>query len=156
MIRSRRLAAMPLPQLIPILQVAIGPVILVSGGALLLLSMTNRLGRIIDRSRELARQLRPAGEDREHVVAQLEILSRRARIVRSAIFLAANSVLLAAVLVIAIFLAAILRFTPALPIILLFIACMLCLIASLLLFIRDVNLSLQALRLEIASAASPR
>jgi len=60
------------------------------------------------------------------------------------------------VLVIAIFLAAILRFTPALPIILLFIACMLCLIASLLLFIRDVNLSLQALRLEIASAASPR
>ena len=131
--------------------------ILVSGGALLLLSMTNRLGRVIDRSRELTRHLRkPAGEDREQVAAQLEILFRRARIVRSAIFLAANSVLLAAVLVIAIFLAALLRFTPALPIILLFIACMLCLIASLLLFIRDVNLSLQALRLEVATAASPR
>ena len=42
---------MPLTALIPILQVAIGPVILVSGVGLLLLSMTNRLGRIVDRRR---------------------------------------------------------------------------------------------------------
>jgi hypothetical protein len=145
---------MPLPQLIPILQVAIGPVILVSGGALLLLSMTNRLGRVIDRSRELTRSLRSDGAgDREQAAAQLGILLRRARIVRGAIFFAANSVLLAAVLVIAIFLAALLGIETALPIILLFIACMLCLIGSLLLFIRDVNLSLRALRLDVASAA---
>jgi len=149
------LSATSLPQLIPILQVAIGPVILVSGGALLLLSMTNRLGRIIDRSRELTRTLRIDGEaDREQTVAQLGILTRRARIVRDAIFLAAHSVLLAAVLVIAIFLAALLRLETALPIIVLFIACMLCLILSLLLFIRDVNLSLRALRLDVGSAAS--
>ncbi|MFN9975717.1 MAG: DUF2721 domain-containing protein, partial [Phycisphaerae bacterium] len=32
------------PDLIPVLQVAIGPVILISGVGLLLLSMTNRLG----------------------------------------------------------------------------------------------------------------
>jgi hypothetical protein len=145
---------MPLPQLIPILQVAIGPVILVSGGALLLLSMTNRLGRVIDRSRELTRSLRSDGAgDHEQASAQLGILLRRARIVRGAIFFAANSVLLAAVLVIAIFLAALLGIETALPIILLFIACMLCLIGSLLLFIRDVNLSLRALRLDVASAA---
>jgi len=148
---------MPLPQLIPILQVAIGPVILVSGGALLILSMTNRLGRIIDRTRELTRALRSAdGEGREQTVAQLSILTRRARIVRDAIFLAAHSVLLAAVLVIAIFVAALLRLETALPIIVLFIACMLCLILSLLLFIRDVNLSLRALRLEVAAAGAPR
>ena len=148
---------MPLPQLIPILQVAIGPVILVSGGALLLLSMTNRLGRIIDRSRELTRASRGSGAaDREQMAAQLGILSRRARIVRDAIFLAAHSVLLAAVLVITIFVAALLRLGTALPIIVLFIACMLCLIGSLLLFIRDVNLSLQALRLDVAAAGEPR
>jgi hypothetical protein len=38
---------MPIPtlaELIPILQIAIGPVILISGVGLLLLSMTNRLG----------------------------------------------------------------------------------------------------------------
>jgi hypothetical protein len=148
---------MPLPQLIPILQVAIGPVILVSGGALLLLSMTNRLGRIIDRSRELTRASRSsAPAEREQMAAQLGILSRRARIVRDAIFLAAHSVLLAAVLVITIFVAALLRIGTALPIILLFIACMLCLIGSLLLFIRDVNLSLRALRLDVAAAGGPR
>jgi len=148
---------MPLPQLIPILQVAIGPVILVSGGALLLLSMTNRLGRIIDRTRELTRALRSAGgEDREQMVAQLSILTRRARIVRDAIFLAAHSVLLAAVLVITIFVAALMRVGTAVPIIVLFIACMLCLIGSLLLFIRDVNLSLRALRLDVAAAGGSR
>lgn len=148
---------MSLPQLIPILQVAIGPVILVSGGALLLLSMTNRLGRIIDRSRELTRVSRSAGDgDRAQMAAQLEILSRRARIVRNAIFLAAHSVLLAAVLVITIFVAALLRLETALPIIVLFIACMLCLIGSLLLFIRDVNLSLQALRVDVAAAGGAR
>ena len=42
-----------LTELIPILQIAVGPVILISGVGLLLLSMTNRLGRAIDRARIL-------------------------------------------------------------------------------------------------------
>jgi hypothetical protein len=53
-----------LHHLIPSLQVAIGPVILVSGVGLLLLSMTNRFGRVIDRSRELATELRAGTGDR--------------------------------------------------------------------------------------------
>ena len=47
-----RVCLMSLPtvaQLIPVLQTAIGPMILISGVGLLLLSMTNRLGRVIDR-----------------------------------------------------------------------------------------------------------
>jgi len=36
-------------ELIPVLQVAIGPVVLISGIGLLILSMTNRFGRVIDR-----------------------------------------------------------------------------------------------------------
>lgn len=47
-----------LPDLLPSLQIAIGPVILVSGVSLLLLSMTNRLGRVIDRARDLSIELR--------------------------------------------------------------------------------------------------
>ena len=47
-----------LTELIPILQIAIGPVILISGVGLLLLSMTNRLGRAIDRARILRQELR--------------------------------------------------------------------------------------------------
>src|SRR3954468_22462709 len=85
-----RFGPMRLTDLIPILQVAIGPVILVSGVGLLLLSMTNRLGRCIDRSRLLAEALRKAdAQDRSRFVSQLKVLSRRARLVRLAIILAA-------------------------------------------------------------------
>ena len=38
--------------IVPVLQIAIGPVILISGVGLLLLTMTNRLGRAIDRARQ--------------------------------------------------------------------------------------------------------
>ena len=49
--------------LLPILQTAIGPVILVSGVGLLILSMTNRLGRAIDRARIFGGQLDRVGPD---------------------------------------------------------------------------------------------
>ena len=75
---------MPLTELIPILQVSIGPTILVSGVGLLLLSMTNRLGRIVDRTRQLADGLpRTALEERDNVVAQLGILDRPGPRIRS-------------------------------------------------------------------------
>ena len=49
---------MSLEQIIPILQLAIGPVIVISGVGLVLLSMTNRFGRVIDRSRSLTKIIR--------------------------------------------------------------------------------------------------
>lgn len=52
-----------LNDLIPVLQIAIGPVILISGVGLLLLSLTNRFGRAVDRSRQIIRELREAGPD---------------------------------------------------------------------------------------------
>ena len=44
-------------QIVPELRDAIGPVILISGVGLLLLTMTNRLGRAIDRARLLKNEL---------------------------------------------------------------------------------------------------
>jgi len=38
-------------EIVPVLQTAISPVVLISGVGLLLLTMTNRLGRIVDRAR---------------------------------------------------------------------------------------------------------
>jgi hypothetical protein len=55
------MTSLTLQQLIPVIQMAVGPVILISGVGLLLLSMTNRFGRIVDRSRILARELPQAG-----------------------------------------------------------------------------------------------
>jgi hypothetical protein len=144
---------MKLIDLVPILQIAIGPVILISGVGLLLLSMTNRLGRVIDRSRLLADGLRKSEPaERPRFTSQLEVLSRRARLVRMAIILATFSMLLAAVLIIVLFLAALLRLEIGVIVIILFVGCLGSLIGSLIAFIGDVNLSLSALKLEIGTS----
>ena len=95
--RTKELVHLSFPtvtELIPVLQVAIGPVILISGVGLLLLSMTNRLGRVIDRARILDRELRPGSpEDPHRNREQLRILIDRARLLRLAIVLASVSVL---------------------------------------------------------------
>ncbi len=142
---------------IPILQIAVGPVILISGVGLLLLSMTNRFGRLIDRSRQLAHELRSAADgERIGLIAQVRILEARARIVRLAIALATMSILLASLLIILLFLTALLALDLAVVLSLVFIACMACLIASLILFLRDINFSLHAFTLEIEDAAQRR
>jgi Protein of unknown function (DUF2721) len=143
--------ALSVAQLIPVLQTAIGPTILISGVGLLLLTMTNRLGRCIDRSRILAREIPSASEtDRAKDDEQLRILWRRARLIRMAIALAATSALFAAILIIALFLTALLQIENAWLVSALFIVCMACLIASLVMFIHDINQALTALRLELS------
>ncbi|MFI5174248.1 MAG: DUF2721 domain-containing protein [Terriglobia bacterium] len=137
-------------QLIPVLQTAIGPVILVSGVGLLLLTMNNRLGRAIDRARILSAELRTAtGDTRTKIVAQLRILWRRSHLLRLAITLVSMSALAAAVLIIVLFFTALLQMETAWLISMLFILCMACLIASLVVFIQDVNQSLSAVKLEL-------
>jgi hypothetical protein len=141
---------MPLSALIPILQVAIGPVILISGVGLLLLVMTNRFGRTVDRARRVSQELHSETcRSKEGPHEQLRILLGRARTLRLAIAAASISALLAAVLVIALFVSALLDLSLAVPIVGLFVSCLSALIVSLMLFIRDVNVSLKALRLEV-------
>lgn len=141
---------MTVDDLIPVLQIAIGPVILISGVGLLLLSMTNRFGRVIDRARVLTDVLRNAPQEhRPRLIPQLRILSRRARLVQLSIIFASLSVLLAAFLIIALFLTALINIDQTLLIVIIFIGCMTSLILSLILFIMDINLSLNALELEM-------
>ena len=141
---------MTLEQIIPVLQTAIGPMILISGVGMLLLNMTNRLGRTIDRSRQLTELLKKCDEeDRRRYKQQLEILWKRARILQSAIALIATSALLAALLVIALFLAVLLRIEGAILLSVLFILCLTSLIAALAFFLRDINYTLHALALEL-------
>jgi len=145
-------------ELIHVLQVAIGPVILISGVGLLLLTMTNRLARVIDRSRLLYRELRDNPSfDRPSALAQMKTLTERARMIQTAIILASVSVLLAAMLIIMLFLTAVFGWEDAWLIGVLFVGCMLALIGSLVMFIRDLNRSLDALQMEIRQIEpSPR
>lgn len=139
-----------LNQIIPVLQVAIGPVILISGVGLLLLTMTNRLGRAIDRARQLAGELqKPGNQNNAHLLEQVANIYRRARLLRLTIGLAAFSVLLAAVLIVTLFLTALLHWESGIGVSLIFIACMVSLVLSLTCFIFDIHLALVALRVEI-------
>jgi hypothetical protein len=143
-------------ELMSILQATLSPVILISGAGLLILSMTNRFGRVVDRSRQLGDALRIAPQvERKRLAAQLVILDRRARILRLAISFAAMSVLLVAILVIALFLTALLHVDAVLLSAILVIVCLVSLIISLLAFLQDINLSLSALKLDLARKDEP-
>jgi hypothetical protein len=140
-------------ELIPVVQMSVGPVILISGVGLLLLSMTNRFARVIDRSRLIsAARKNPATTNPAPLDAQLKMLRRRASLLRTAITLATLSVLLAAALVITIFLTALLQSDDGLPVMIFFLASMTLLILSLIYFLQDLNLSLEAMHLDIAAS----
>jgi hypothetical protein len=139
-------------EIVSVLQTAVSPVVLVSGVGLLLLAMTNRLGRIVDRARSLALRLRDADEDeREPIHAQLQILGQRARMVRRSIALASFCVLFAALLVISLFITSLAGADIPWLVATFFILSLLSLIASLVEFIRDVNRSLEATALEVGT-----
>ena len=143
---------MILEELIPVLQVAVGPAILISGDGLLLLTMTNRLGRIIDRSRQLVSIMKHTGDfERENCQAQLKILLHRGRLLRSAIFMAAMSALLAALLIILIFFSVLMKWQIGWLISIIFVGSMLGIMGSLVSFLRDVNVTLHALAIEVRS-----
>jgi hypothetical protein len=141
---------MSLHELIPILQIAVTPVILISGVGLIVLSMTNRFGRIADRSRQLLVELRSAhSAGREMLLLEITILSNRALALRLAIALATLSQLFASVLIIMLFIGVSLDWQTGFIVVIPFVCSMLSLIGALTAFLRDVNLSLAALRLEL-------
>ncbi len=143
-------------QILPELRDAVGPVILISGVGLLLLTLTNRLGRAIDRARQLKVESRQKGHSHKQVQEQVAIIYRRAKMIRLSITLAAISALLAAILIVTVFVAALFQWPYGLGVISLFIGCMLSLSASLIAFIRDINLSLHALKLELEDSEDPK
>ncbi|MDB6027304.1 MAG: hypothetical protein JWM68_3527 [Verrucomicrobiales bacterium] len=146
-----------LNQLIPVLQVAIGPVILISGVGLLLLTMTNRLGRAVDRIRALAHELRRAPEsERPALNRQIETIYRRAKLIRLSIVLAGFSVLLAAILIITLFFMTLFEFEAASLIALLFVASIGSLVGSVTAFVWDIHWALLALKMELERKTGDR
>lgn len=139
--------------LLPMIQLAITPVILITGLGSLMLTMTNRLGRIVDRTRILAGQARTAsGEERAHVESQLRILFRRAKLVRMAVSLATMSMFVSGLLVVAIFLSALSGLEAGPVLLALFVAAIGLLLGALVYFLRDINVTLTALALEVRRA----
>lgn len=139
--------------LVSLIQLSISPVILISGVGALTITLTNRMGRIVDRTRSLAGQARAAtGPDRQHLSSQLDIMWRRAQLIRRAVTFAGFSMLTSCVLILALFFVAFLGREPGLSLVAVFVASVLFLIASLVAFLRDIYVSLQAVELEVHRA----
>ena len=140
-------------EFLPLIQLAITPVILLTGVGALMLTLTNRLGRVVDRTRALAGQMRQAAtQERCHLDDQLVILWRRAKLVRLAVTFAGLSMFFSCALVLVIFVDAWIGRTFGLELVGIFVGAVLSLIAALVAFLRDVWVSLHALALEVARA----
>ena len=84
----------------PLIQLSISPVILISGLGALVISMTNRMGRIVDRSREIEpRLLGSRGAEHDRWINELKLIDRRMSLVSWATFLSVLSAVLTCILV---------------------------------------------------------
>ena len=80
--------------LIPFLQACITPVALISGVGLLILTLTNRLARVVDKIRSLCKEFdEETIKRKEAKLIQTEILYKRAKIIRTSITLITCSII---------------------------------------------------------------
>ena len=128
------------------IQLAIAPVFLITGIAGLLAVLSNRLGRTIDRARVVAKTAVDTETSRQ-VHEELTVLSRRAKLIYRAISLGTISALLICFVIAALFMSAVVKFPVSNIVAILFVAAMVALIATLLLFLREVFLATRSLRI---------
>ncbi|MBE0653791.1 MAG: DUF2721 domain-containing protein [Bacteroidales bacterium] len=131
------------------LQSSITPVALISGVGLLLLTITNRLGRTIDRTRQLVAQLdHPETSRREVKKYEIHILYRRSRYLRNSIATIIIGIISSSLIIPLLFVMSLyaldLRFIGYV----LFILSIFSILLSCIYFFRDVLLALNALKLE--------
>lgn len=142
-----------LSSLLPIIQLAITPVILISGMGALMITLTNRMARIVDRTRVVAEAMPAASsEDKQHLENQLVIMWRRALLIRRAVTANGLSMLVSCLLVVTIFASALFEWHLQALVLSLFGASICLLIASLVDFLRDIFVSLHALHLQVERA----
>lgn len=139
---------------VQIMQASIAPVTLISGVGLLLLSMTNRYGRAIDRTRELlkslvSREARPDKKDEHHVKRQIRILYSRAQVMRSAIACGIGSIFFTACAVGLIFIQLSAGHDLGGVLETVFFMALILILVGMGLYLVDIKMSLEALRLEI-------
>ena len=134
-----------------LLQLSVSPVVLISGVGLLLLSVTNRLGRSIDRSRTLANEL-----DHEDVKVaragkeQLKILMLRAGYLRLSVSLIVASVFCSCVMILFLFVVIFFDVQWEYGVLAAFCMSLMSLLGAMIYLLADIFLSLKALKFEVA------
>jgi hypothetical protein len=122
-----------------IIQLAIAPVFLLTGVGTNLAVLSNRLGRIIDRSRVLEDRIHAATtSDHSEAYAELETLYQRAHLINRAITLSTACALLVCLVIATLFLGGALRLALSQFIALLFVLSMVSLIGSYVYLLREI------------------
>jgi len=134
---------LPVATIAHAIQLAVAPVFLLTGVAGILSVLTNRLGRIIDRTRFLHGKSLP---DVEAIQSELKALRQRARLIHWAIGLCTACLLFICSVVAVLFLGSFFKLNMAVVIASLFVAAMLCLIVALLNFICEIFLATAQVR----------
>jgi len=125
-----------------VIQLAIAPVFLLSGVGAILAVLINRLGRIVDRYRSLENGKPKADAGAAALVdIEMEILSRRARLIHWAISLCTVGALFICIVIAMLFVGSMVHVGVSQAIALMFVAAMLALIAGLLSFLREIALA---------------
>ena len=131
------------------LQACITPVALISGVGLLLLTITNRIGRVIDRVRHLVSELDNSEAKREMIkVNEIRILLSRGKLLRNSIAWILAGMISSCLIVPLILIMSFSETDLKLIGYFLFIISILSIFVSLLYFFKDVLLSLHAVTLE--------
>jgi hypothetical protein len=145
---------MAIEELMPVLQACVAPCVVISGVGLLLLAMTNRLARPIDRVRILCRQISEADEaEKEYLAEQVKIFLRRAAFLRTAIGMSVASIFFVAVLILLLFATFVFDLQGGGAVEILFGASIICLVTSLAYLLADVFLTLRSLKNEARKRA---
>jgi hypothetical protein len=134
-----------------IIQLALGPVFLLSGVGITLSMLTQRLSRIVDRARTLEdRREATSNETKLKVIDKdLRVILRRARYINSAIALSTTSALLVALVVTLLFASAFTPMSVGGVIAVMFVSSMLCLSTAFLMFLIEVRIATNTLRIGV-------
>ena len=130
-----------------LIQLAVAPVFLLTAVGTIIGVLSNRLGRVVDRSRALEDRLRQlAPEGQKAVREELNILARRVRLVYASITLAVICALFVGLLIAVAFVDAFVTLDLSKFIGLLFIGAMLAFILALMVFLREIYLAVTSAR----------
>ena len=139
-----------------VIDISVAPVFLLAGISGLLMVLTNRLARTIDRSRSLQmaseNQLLPA--DKVSIDNEMASLLKRSRFINLSISLATASALLVCLVIITLFLGSLISINVSQVIASLFIICMVILSAAFSCFLAEVFIASRTLRASLVNTRS--
>jgi len=129
------------------IQLSVSPVFMLAGIGALLNVLAGRLSRVVDRSRALeALHPRSSGPEHDRHVAELRLLDRRMSNINRALFLAVSSAVMTCLVVAMLFVAVLAELHMGQLVAISFILAMVLLIASLVLFMVEVRMSIRAIQ----------